>query len=44
MLDVIALGVIFVVTVYGVLGARVLPTDRPILAAGIAFLGSSRRA
>ena len=37
-LDVIALGVIFVVTVYGVLGARVLPTDRPILAAGIAFL------
>ena len=38
LLDVVALGVIFVVSVYGVLGARVLPTDRPILAAGIAVL------
>jgi uncharacterized membrane protein YbhN (UPF0104 family) len=38
LLDVIALGTIFVVTVYGVLGARVLPTNRPILAAGITFL------
>jgi uncharacterized protein (TIRG00374 family) len=39
LLDVIALGTIFIVTVYGVLGARVLPTDRPILAAGLTFLG-----
>jgi uncharacterized membrane protein YbhN (UPF0104 family) len=38
LLDVIALLTIFVVTVYGVLGVRVLPTDRPILAAGISFL------
>ena len=38
LLDVLALAVIFVVTVYGVLGARVLPTDRPILAAGIGVL------
>jgi uncharacterized membrane protein YbhN (UPF0104 family) len=38
LLDVIALALIFVVTVYGVLGAKVLPTDRPILAAGITFL------
>jgi glycosyltransferase 2 family protein len=38
LLDVIALAAIFVVTVYGVLGAKVLPTDRPILAAGITVL------
>ena len=38
LLDIVALGVIFVVTVYGVLGARVLPTDRPVLVAGISFL------
>ena len=38
MLDVAALGVIFVVTVYGVLGAKVLPTDRPVLVAGISVL------
>jgi len=38
MLDVVALGAIFVVTVYGVLGAKVLPTDRPILVAGISVL------
>ena len=38
LLDVVALLTIFVVTVYGVLGAKVLPTDRPILAAGISFL------
>jgi glycosyltransferase 2 family protein len=38
LLDVVALGTIFIVTVYGVLGARVLPTDRPILVAGIGFL------
>lgn len=38
MLDVIALVTIFVVTVYGVLSAKVLPTDRPILVAGIGFL------
>jgi glycosyltransferase 2 family protein len=38
LLDVVALAVIFVATVYGVLGAKVLPTDRPILAAGITFL------
>ena len=37
-LDVIALVTIFVVTVYGVLSAKVLPTDRPILVAGISFL------
>jgi uncharacterized membrane protein YbhN (UPF0104 family) len=35
MLDVIALATIFVVTVYGVLGSDVLPTNRPILMAGI---------
>ena len=35
MLDVIALAVVFVVTVDGVLGADVLPTNRPILMAGI---------
>jgi glycosyltransferase 2 family protein len=38
MLDVIALAVIFVVTVYGVLGSDVLPTNRPILMAGIIAL------
>jgi glycosyltransferase 2 family protein len=38
LLDVIALLVIFIVTVYGVLGVRVLPTDRPILVAGIGAL------
>jgi glycosyltransferase 2 family protein len=38
MLDVIALVTIFVLTVYGVLSAKVLPTDRPILVAGICFL------
>lgn len=37
-LDVIALVTIFVLTVYGVLSSTVLPTDRPILVAGIAFL------
>ncbi len=37
-LDVIALVTIFVVTVYGVLSSKVLPTDRPILVAGIGFL------
>ncbi|MET0972612.1 MAG: lysylphosphatidylglycerol synthase transmembrane domain-containing protein [Thermoleophilaceae bacterium] len=35
MLDVVALAVVFVVTVYGVLGSDVLPTNRPILMAGI---------
>jgi len=39
LLDVVALVVIFVATVYGVLGAKVLPTDRPILVAGIIGLG-----
>jgi uncharacterized membrane protein YbhN (UPF0104 family) len=38
LLDVIALAVIFIVTVYGVLGSKVLPTDRPILVAGIGAL------
>jgi glycosyltransferase 2 family protein len=38
LLDIVALGVIFVVTVYGVLGAKVLPTNRPVLVAGISFL------
>jgi uncharacterized membrane protein YbhN (UPF0104 family) len=38
MLDVIALLTIFVVTVYGVLSSDVLPTDRPILIAGIGIL------
>jgi uncharacterized protein (TIRG00374 family) len=37
-LDVIALGTIFVVVVYGVLTSRVLPTDRPLLVAGIGVL------
>jgi glycosyltransferase 2 family protein len=38
-LDVIALVAIFVITVYGVLSAtEVLPTDRPLLAAGIALV------
>jgi uncharacterized membrane protein YbhN (UPF0104 family) len=37
-LDLIALVTIFVVTVYGVLSSNVLPTDRPILVAGIGFL------
>jgi glycosyltransferase 2 family protein len=38
LLDVIALGTIFVVVVYGVLTSRVLPTDRPLLVAGIGVL------
>jgi glycosyltransferase 2 family protein len=38
LLDVIALGAIFVISVYGVLGSRALPTDRPILAAGVIVL------
>jgi glycosyltransferase 2 family protein len=38
LLDLVALLVIFVLTVYGVLGARVLPTDRPILVAGVCTL------
>jgi uncharacterized membrane protein YbhN (UPF0104 family) len=38
LLDVIALASIFVVVVYGVLSSTVLPTDRPILAAGISLL------
>ena len=38
LLDVIALALVFVVTVYGVLGSDVLPTNRPILMAGIIFL------
>ena len=38
LLDAIALGAIFVLTVYGVLEGDVLPTDRPVLIAGIAFL------
>jgi glycosyltransferase 2 family protein len=37
-LDVIALATIFVVVVYGVLTSRVLPTDRPLLVAGIGVL------
>jgi glycosyltransferase 2 family protein len=37
-LDVIALATIFVVVVYGVLTSRVLPTDRPVLVAGICVL------
>jgi uncharacterized protein (TIRG00374 family) len=39
MLDVIALAAIFVITVYGVLGSDVLPTNRPILMAGLIVLG-----
>jgi glycosyltransferase 2 family protein len=35
LLDVIALAVIFVITVYGVLGSDVLPTSHPIWMAGI---------
>jgi uncharacterized protein (TIRG00374 family) len=35
LLDVIALAVIFVVTVYGVLSADVLPTDRPLVMAAV---------
>jgi uncharacterized membrane protein YbhN (UPF0104 family) len=38
LLDVIALAVIFVVTVYGVLSSTVLPTDRPLLVAGIGVI------
>ena len=34
----IALATIFVVVVYGVLSSTVLPTDRPILVAGIGVL------
>ena len=37
-LDAIALGAIFVLTVYGVLEGDVLPTDRPLLIAGAGFL------
>jgi glycosyltransferase 2 family protein len=38
LLDVIALGAIFVVVVYGVLSSSVLPTDRPLLVTGIGVL------
>ena len=38
LLDVIALAMVFVITVYGVLGSDVLPTNRPILMAGIICL------
>ena len=38
LLDAIALGAIFVVTVYGVLEGDVLPTDRPLLIAGTGFV------
>jgi glycosyltransferase 2 family protein len=38
LLDVIALAAIFVVVVYGVLSSTVLPTDRPLLVAGIGVL------
>ena len=38
LLDVIALATIFVVVVYGVLSSTVLPTDRPLLVAGIGLL------
>jgi uncharacterized membrane protein YbhN (UPF0104 family) len=37
-LDVIALATIFAVVVYGVLSSTVLPTDRPLLVAGIGLL------
>ncbi|HYN91652.1 MAG TPA: lysylphosphatidylglycerol synthase transmembrane domain-containing protein [Thermoleophilaceae bacterium] len=37
-LDIIALATIFIVTVYGVLSSTVLPTDRPMLVAGIGGL------
>jgi glycosyltransferase 2 family protein len=39
MLDVIVLAAIFVITVYGVLGSDVLPTNRPILMAGLGGVG-----
>jgi glycosyltransferase 2 family protein len=39
MLDVIVLAAIFVITVYGVLGSDVLPTNRPILMAGLIGVG-----
>jgi uncharacterized membrane protein YbhN (UPF0104 family) len=38
LLDVIVLVTIFLVTVYGVLGAEVLPTSRPLVAAGVGVL------
>ena len=38
LLDAIVLGAIFVATVYGVLEGDVLPTDRPLLIAGVGFL------
>lgn len=38
LLDVIALGAIFVVVVYGVLSSTVLPTDRPLLVAGLGLV------
>ena len=38
LLDAVALGGIFLITVYGVLEGDVLPTDRPLLVAGIGFL------
>jgi uncharacterized protein (TIRG00374 family) len=38
LLDVVALGAIFVVVVYGVLSSTVLPTDRPLLVAGLLVL------
>lgn len=38
LLDVIALVAIFIVVVYGVLSASVLPTDRPLLVSGIGLL------
>jgi len=38
LLDAVALGTIFVVTVYGVLDGDVLPTDRPLLIAGAGLL------
>ena len=38
LLDAIVLGGLFVVTVYGVLDGDVLPTDRPVLVAGIGLL------
>jgi uncharacterized protein (TIRG00374 family) len=38
LLDVVALGAIFVVVVYGVLSSTVLPTDRPLLVAGAGAL------
>ena len=38
LLDAIVLGGLFVATVYGVLDGDVLPTDRPVLVAGIGFL------